>query len=157
TGTPKLEVAKSVSGTVDISDIATDRAVAITTVSGSLRGKNLKARSLELRTVSGDVALMEAACDRVEARSMSGSIDYTGTLSRGGSYDFNVHSGTIRLALPDSIGFHLAAVTFNGSIRSDLPLTIGGATDRGRGRGRGITGRSIQATFGDGSATLDLR
>ena len=157
-GTPRLEVARSISGTVDISDIASDRTVAASTVSGSLRGRSVKARSLELRTVSGDVALTDAACDRVEARSTSGSIDYAGALLKGGSYDFNVHSGTIRLALPDSPGFHLEADTFSGSIRSDLPLTIGGDADRGRGRGwRGVNGRSIQATFGDGSATVTLR
>jgi len=159
TATPNLEVAKSVSGTVEINDIATDRSVAATTISGALRGRNVKARSLELRTVSGDMALTDAASERIEAQSMSGSIDFTGSLARGGRYDFNVHSGAIRLTLPDSVGFHLDAVTFNGSIRSDLPRISGSDTDRGggRGRGRGLSVRSIQATFGDGSAMIDVR
>ena len=156
-GTPKLELAKSISGDVDISDIATDRGLDVTTISGAVRGRNVKARSLDLKTVSGDVVLTDALCDRIDARSISGSIEYSGSLAKRGTYDLTAHSGNIRLTLAESTGFHVAAVTFSGTIRSDLPLTIGGDSDRARGNGRrGINRRSIQATFGDGSATLNV-
>ena len=153
--TPKLEVAKSVSGAVDISDIATDRGLTVGSISGTVRGRNVKARSLDLNTVSGDVTITDAACERIDGRSISGNIEYAGALARNGRYDLNSHSGTIRLTLPDSPGFSLTANTFSGTIRSDLPLT-GGDADQNR-RGRGFNGRSIQATFGDGSAGLTLR
>jgi DUF4097 and DUF4098 domain-containing protein YvlB len=63
--TPKLELARSVSGDVDISDISTDRELTVSSVSGRLRGRNIKARSLDVSTVSGDVSIVDAACDRV--------------------------------------------------------------------------------------------
>jgi hypothetical protein len=53
----------------------------------------------------------------------------------------------------------LNANSFSGSIRSDLPMTLGGgSTDRDRRGRRGMMGnRSMRATYGDGSATLTVR
>jgi len=158
--TPKLELAKSVSGNVDVSDIVTDRALTIMTISGQLRGRNVKARSLELKTVSGNVAIVDAECERIDGQSVSGDITFEGTLARNGRYELATHSGTIRLTLPESPGFSLSAGTFSGSIRSELPVTLGD-TGPNRGRGRrgfgGIPGKSIRARFGDGGAELTVR
>lgn len=157
--TPKLESARTVSGDVDINDIASDRGLTAGSVSGTLRAKNVKAQSLDLNTVSGDVTIADATCDRVDARSVSGRLEYAGSLVRNGRYDFNSHSGSIRLTLPDTPGFSLTANSFSGSIRSDLPLTIGSTADRDGGirRGRGFRSQALQGTFGDGSALLLLR
>jgi len=67
----------------------------------------------------------------------------------------------VRLALANPSGFELNANSFSGSIRSDLPLTIGGdsARDRDSSRGRrrdGNDSHTMRATFGDGSATLEV-
>jgi DUF4097 and DUF4098 domain-containing protein YvlB len=155
TDTPKLELAKSVSGDVTFSGVSTDTDVSIGSVSGSVRGRSVKAHGLDFSSVSGDVIVSDATCDRFGAKSVSGAIEYSGTITRSGRYDMNSHSGGIRLTLTNPPGFEVTANTFSGSIRSDFPLTIGGDSDR-RG-GPGITGRSIRATFGDGSATLTLR
>src|SRR2546422_320874 len=110
------------------------------------------------RTVSGDVVLTNVTCDRLGVKSVSGNIEYSGTLARNGRYDVNTHSGTVRLTLSGSTGFELTGTTFSGSIRSELPLTIGGERERDTGiRRRGARNRSIRATFGDGSAALTLR
>ena len=106
--------------------------------------------------------MFDAACERIDGRSVSGNIEYTGSLARNGRYELNSHSGNIRLTLPESPGFSLTANTFSGTIRSDLPMTIGGDGDRnarGRGRGRGfnVGRRSIQPAYGDGSAGLTIR
>jgi len=158
--TPRLELAKTVSGEIDVSDIDTDRALTISSISGRLRGRNVKARALELRTVSGDVSIVDAACERIDGRSLSGNVAYEGALARNGRYELTAHSGSIRLTLPESPGFSLSADTFSGTIRSDLPVTF---EDRGpaRGRGRraigGISRNSIRARFGDGGAELMVR
>lgn len=163
-GTPKLEMAKSVSGDVDISDISTDRGLMVSSISGALRGRNIKARSLDLNSVSGSVTITDAACERISGRSISGSIEYAGTLARGGRYDLNSHSGTIRMTIPDSPGYRLTASTFSGTIRADQALTPSAEAppDRGRGRGRGrrgysgFGGRSVDATVGDGDASVTI-
>jgi hypothetical protein len=50
----------------------------------------------------------------------------------------------------------MEASTFSGSIRSDIPLTVGGDTDRDVRR-RGISSRSIRGRYGDASALLTIR
>ena len=152
TDTPKLELAKSVSGDVSFSGVSTDTDVSIGSVSGNVHGRSIRAHGLEFSSVSGDVAISDVTCDRLGAKSVSGAIEYSGSIAKAGRYDMNSHSGSIRLTLTNPSGFEVTATTFSGSIRSDFPLTIGG--DGGR---RGISGRSIRAAFGDGSAMLTLR
>jgi DUF4097 and DUF4098 domain-containing protein YvlB len=158
-GTPRLETAKSVSGDIDLTNAGTDADLSAGSVSGSVRAKGLKARSLDLGTVSGDVVLVDVSCERLGVKSVSGTVEFSGTLARNGRYDVNSHSGTVRLTLGGNTGFELNANTFSGSIRSELPLTIGGDRDVNRieDRRRGVNNRTIHATYGDGSAALTVR
>ena len=87
------------SGDVDLTSAASDADLNASTVSGNIRAKGLKARGLTLGTVSGDVTLTDAACERLSVKSVSGSVEYSGTLAKSGRYDVNSHSGTVRLAL----------------------------------------------------------
>ncbi len=162
--TPRLERAKSVSGEVTLADAASEGDLSAGSISGSVRATGLKARGLDLSTISGDVILKNVTCDRIGAKSISGTIEYGGTLARSGRYELNSHSGTIRLTLSGNTGFELNASTFSGTIRSDLPLKIGGddetpPEERGRGR-HGLSRvdrRSLRATFGDGTALVTAR
>jgi DUF4097 and DUF4098 domain-containing protein YvlB len=157
--TPKIEVAKSVSGNVTLSGVSTDGDLAAGSVSGDVIAKSVKVHSLDVNSVSGNVNVTDVTCDRFNAKSVSGGVDYSGAITRGGSYDINVHSGNVRLVLANPSGFVLNASTFSGSIRSDLPMTVGGDTDTRDRRGRRdvMSNRSMRATFGDGSATLTVR
>src|SRR5262249_35705575 len=151
--TPKVETAKSVSGNVMLSGIQIDGELSATSVSGTVSAKGVRAHSLDLGSVSGDLVVSDVTCDRLNAKSVSGGFEYSAGIARGGSYDFNLHSGTARFALTNPAGFELTASTFSGSIRSDWPLTIGGSASRER---NGDRRRSMRATFGDGSATLTV-
>src|SRR5262249_49601278 len=117
--TPRLQSAKTVSGDVDLSDAPSDAELTASSVSGTIRAKGLKARSLDVGTVSGDVMLVDVACERVGIRSTSGSVEYGGTLARRGRYEVNSHSGNVRFTLAGDVGFELTASSFSGSIRSD--------------------------------------
>ena len=141
--TPNLEHAKSVSGDVSLTGAAAEGDLSAGSVSGNITAKGLKARGLDLGSVSG-------------------SVEYAGAIARNGRYEINSHSGTVRLMLANPSGFELTANSFSGSIRSDLPLTIGGdsARERDPNRGRrreGNDAHNMRATFGDGSATLSIR
>ena len=156
--TTRVEQAKTVSGDVDLAGISWDGELSASSISGRVRANGVKVRSLELRTVSGELVLGDISCERLNAHSISGGIEYSGTLAKSGRYELSSHSGSLRLGLPGNTGFELSATSFSGSVRSELPLTVGGERSpdvrrRGFGRGRG----GIQATFGDGSATLTLR
>jgi hypothetical protein len=159
---PKLEAAKTVSGDVSLTGITTDGDLTASSVSGNVRAKGLKARGVDLGSVSGDIAVTEATCERLGIKTVSGNIEYGGGIARGGRYEINGHSGTVRLLLSNPGGFELNANSFSGSIRSELPLTIGGDAqrrdDRGpRGRRDRADSHSMRATFGDGSATIVVR
>jgi len=90
-------------------------------------------------------------------------VEYAGAIARNGRYEINAHSGTVRLLLANPAGFELTANSFSGSIRSELPLTIGGdasrrgADDQRGGRHAGPNSHAMRATFGDGSATIQVR
>jgi DUF4097 and DUF4098 domain-containing protein YvlB len=160
--TPKLTAARSVSGNVALSGVSTDGDLSAGSVSGNITARSVKVRGLELSSVSGDVSLTDVTCDRLGVKSVSGSVEYNGAVNRGGSYDINVHSGTVRLTLPATSGFALNANSFSGSIRSELPLTIGGdradADTRAgsRRRDRGVNAHAMRAVYGDGSATVTV-
>jgi len=157
TDTPKLEVAKSISGDVSLTGAAAEGDLSAASVSGSVTARGLKAHGLDLGSISGDIMLSDVTCDRLGIKSVSGSVEYAGSLVKGGRYEINSHSGSVRLTLSNPPGFELAANSFSGTIRSDFPMIIGGDRDRDRGRRRGGNNRSIRATFGDGSATVTVR
>ncbi len=155
----ELVQAKSVSGDVEVANASSESQLIASTVSGSLMARSIKARGLEIETVSGDLRLENVTCERARVHSVSGNLDYSGPLARNGRYDMNSHSGDVRLAVGSDIGFELDASTFSGTIRSDLPLTYQGqrSSTRDDERREGRDSRSIRATFGDGSASLELR
>ena len=159
TDAPKLETAKTVSGDVMLTGITTDGDLTASSVSGNVRAKGLKARGVDLVIISGDISVSDVTCDRLAVKSVSGTVEYAGGIAKGGRYEINAHSGNVRLMLANPAGFELNANSFSGSIRSELPLTIGGDSarrdDRSRGgRTAGPNSHSMRATFGDGSATL---
>jgi DUF4097 and DUF4098 domain-containing protein YvlB len=126
-----------------------------------VRAKGVKARGLDLGSVSGDINVSDVTCERLGVKTVSGSVEYAGGIARNGRYEINAHSGTVRLLLANPAGFELNANSFSGSIRSELPLTIGGDSGRrddGNRRGRrDSVNHSMRATFGDGSATIVVR
>jgi DUF4097 and DUF4098 domain-containing protein YvlB len=153
---PRVEVAKSVSGDVDLTGTSVDGDLSASTVSGHVRARGVKARALELGSISGDVAVSDVACDRVDAKSVSGNLEISGALAKSSRYNLTSHSGTVRLILSGNTGFELNATSFSGSIRSDLPLTLGPTSARDDQRRYG-PGRATRGVFGDGSALVTIR
>ena len=159
TNAPRVEFARTVSGGIDLNGVSSDGDLSVSIISGSLRANGLKARSLDINSVSGDVLLRGAACERVTSRSISGNFEYDGTLVRSGRYDVNTHSGEVRFVLADNTGFELNAGSFSGSVRSDFeaPVNVDRGGRRGPGPGRRFgPGNTVRTTVGDGSARLEL-
>jgi DUF4097 and DUF4098 domain-containing protein YvlB len=155
--TPNVEYLRTVSGEVDLANISRDGSLSVSSVSGNLDFNGVKAKSLELNTVSGEIRLRDAAVERLSAKGLSGGVEYMGTLVRNGRYEVNSHSGNVRFTLADNTGFELNASSFSGSVRSDFQMTIGGDGTQDITRRRGPRNESLRATFGDGSASLSLR
>lgn len=174
---PRLGFAKSVSGNVEITG-PIDGELTASSLTGALLLKDVKARALELNTISGDVVLNSVMVDRMRARSVNGDLQFIGSLAKNGRYDMNSHSGRVRLMLPATAGFEIDASTFSGTLRSDLPLTITTTRDeplptpripippprpgeRARivvqERARAGRSQTIRGTVGDASAYVIIR
>jgi hypothetical protein len=147
----QLSRAKTVSGNIRIDGVAGNIFNAAT-VSGNLVADGVKAKSCELQSVSGRVAILHGQCDRAELRSISGEVEFHGELSPGGRYEFNSHSGEVKLYLGNTTGFQLVATTFSGSLRSGLTLK-----GPGEKSGSFMPNRELRGTFGDGSADVVVK
>jgi DUF4097 and DUF4098 domain-containing protein YvlB len=147
---------KTISGDATLIGAAPDGDVNIGSVNGQVTARNVRARSLEASTISGDVHLTDVTCDRAAVRTFSGSVEFSGTLARNGRYEFKAHSGNVRLALAATPGFEVDAETFSGHIRSDLPV----AARAGSGQEPNAwlpQRQTLRGTYGDSSAVLQLR
>ena len=152
-GARNLESLKCVTGDIEIIDAASEGPVMASTVSGNVLVRALKARAVQLSSVSGNIRVEDAQIERMMVKTVQGNLDYTGELARSGRYEFNSHSGDIRLILSGGTGFELLANTFSGTVRSDFTF------NRGRGaEGAAVQGaRTLRGAFGDASAMLALR
>ena len=149
-GSTNVEFAKSISGDVELTGSAPEARITGSTVSGTVRARDLKTRALSLSAISGNAEVNNVEAERLEVKSVSGDVIFAGAAVRNARYEFNTHSGNVRLALASAPGFELNASTFSGDVRSDLPVTINDARSR-----RG-PGRSIRVVVGDGAATLTV-
>lgn len=156
TAVRRIRQAKTISGDLEIVDSDSDD-LAGSTVSGTVTARGLKARSLDLQTVSGDIRMTDVESDRTFVRSVSGSIDFSGRLAGNGRYEFQSHSGDVRVSPAGSPGFSIEASTFSGDLRSDFPLTTQGNSPNNSFDSRRPNRRALRASFGNGGALLALQ
>jgi DUF4097 and DUF4098 domain-containing protein YvlB len=155
-GAGRIGAAKTISGTVDISETQADGPVAGSSISGDVVFRRVTARRIDGSSVSGNIKFEDLQCDRVSGQTTSGSVWFSGALARRGHYELHSFSGEVRVVLSGSTGFEVDATSFSGEVRTDLPITTRGnnqSDDRGRGRRR----TTLTGTYGDGSAVLDLQ
>jgi len=153
TDTGQLSHVKSISGDVTITSAVSTGDASVSSISGDVMVKGLKAKSLDAGTISGELRLTDIACDRAMIKTISGNVDYGGPLVKSGRYEIKSHSGDVRVTMPEAVGFELDASTFSGSVKSDLPVTF---KSLGSEEGRHTPRKSLKGTYGDGSVLLVL-
>jgi DUF4097 and DUF4098 domain-containing protein YvlB len=155
--TPRIEYLRTVSGEVELANISQDGSLSLSSVSGNINLNGVKSRALDVNTVSGEIRLRDAAVERLTAKGLSGNFEYAGTLVQNGRYEVNSHSGGVRFTITDNPGFELNAGSFSGAVSSDFQMSVGGDRNRDIRTRRGPRNESLRATFGNGSASLNLR
>ncbi len=146
TGANRVPVVKTLSGTIMLADIQGDGRMEISTLSGDITLERIKARQLSTSALSGDLVVRDVDVDGAEITTTSGSLDFSGALSRTGSYELRSHNGSIRVVIPRG-GFDLIARTFNGRITADSSLGIKAST---------TSRTSLRGTVGDGGPSLEV-
>lgn len=148
----RVTAARSTSGDVQVSSTTSENAIELTTVSGTVMARQVRAPRLQLETVSGKVIMQDVDTPRLDAQSITGDVEFTSHLAKNGRYDFNSHGGTVRIVVLGDTGFEFDANSFSGSVRSEVTLKEeSGSSGNGR-MGR----RSLRGVFGDGSALVDV-
>jgi DUF4097 and DUF4098 domain-containing protein YvlB len=135
--------AESVSGSVRVAQV--DGNLRAETVSGNLRAQGVSG-DVEANSVSGNVQLVNIKSKDVRSETVSGDIIYTGTIEPAGRYNFEAHSGTIRLNIPRATGAQFSVETFSGDLSTDFPVTVPPRSGRHEGR--------VEFTIGDGRARV---
>lgn len=153
--------ASTVSGSIELRDIggmATVEAVSgEITASGVRGGIHIEATSgpvsisdaageVIVEHTSGDITLRDVRSRLVRIETVSGDLRFDGSIDPNGRYEFETHSGTIRLALPPTVGAELTLSTFSGSLSSDFPITPAPRSDRREKR--------LQFRLGGGGARI---
>jgi hypothetical protein len=151
-GAGRIGSAKTISGTVEISDTQADGAVGGSSVSGDVVLRRVTARRMDAGSVSGNIRIEDVQCERVSGQTTSGNVSFAGTLARSGRYELKSFSGEVRVLLAGNTGFEVDANSFSGDVRTDFAITTRGTAQPGR-RGRHTT---LAGTYGDGAAVLDL-
>ncbi|HTM25533.1 MAG TPA: DUF4097 family beta strand repeat-containing protein [Vicinamibacterales bacterium] len=151
-GAGRVGSAKSISGTIEISDAQVEGALEASSVSGDVILRRIRAGRIAGGSVSGSIKLEDVQSDEVSAHTTSGEVYFSGALARRGRYELKSFSGEVRLTLSGNTGFEIDANSFSGDIRSDLTIAARGTDSNGRRPRRTI----LKGTYGDGSAVLDI-
>ena len=138
---------ESVSGPIKASQLAGD--LEAQNVSGSVRAENVSGR-IEAWTVNGAIRLIGGRSNDIRAETVGGDIVYAGPVATGGTYDFESHSGTIRLTIPRRPGAQFRLETVSGTVQTDFPIQTA-AAEGGRKGGR------VEFTIGDGRSNVMAR
>ena len=101
TGSPSWVRAKSASGAITLQGASPD--AGLSTVSGPIK-------------VDGGAGVFE----RTKIETVTGNISFAGRLDRSGAFDFDSHSGSIDIAIPEKTAATFSVVTIAGGITNNL-------------------------------------
>jgi DUF4097 and DUF4098 domain-containing protein YvlB len=116
-GEPEIADMSTVSGNVTFKGSRT--AVDAETVSGRIRLEGV-AGNVDASTVSGGMKIDAGAVERADFESVSGDVEFRGTLVSGARLEASSHSGNVEVILPSQTAASFEIETFAGDIRSDF-------------------------------------
>ncbi len=97
-------------------------------------------------TVNGDLTLRQIDALSVQASSISGDVQYEGSVKDGGRYALSSHNGDITFTMPPGAGAVIGVNTFSGDFNTDIPVQL---TEQRQGR-------RFSFTLGSGGARIEL-
>ncbi|HEY3113261.1 MAG TPA: hypothetical protein VGJ62_06210 [Gemmatimonadaceae bacterium] len=133
TGSPPWVRAKSATGAITMQGASSD--AGFSTVSGPIK-------------VDGGRG--DGVFERTKIETVTGNIGFAGRLDRSGTFDFDTHSGSIDIAIPDKTNASFSVVTIAGSITNNVSRTTPIAGRFGRGS-------ELTTEMGEGGAKISVR
>jgi DUF4097 and DUF4098 domain-containing protein YvlB len=133
---------ESVSGAVTIENVRGD--IAVTNVNQAIRITGTRGR-IEAEAVNGSIVMQRVDAMSVEASTINGIVEYSGTVHDGGSYFLATHNGRITMGIPEQANARVAIEARNGRVESEFPVRVGSTV-----------AREFSFTLGSGSARIEL-
>jgi len=103
-----------------------------------------------LSTVSGPIKVDGGIFERAKLETVTGDIIFGGKLDRSGTFDFDTHSGSVDIAIPDRTPVSVSVVTIAGTIVNNLSKKTPIAGRFGRGA-------ELTMDLSDGGAKMSIR
>lgn len=120
------------------------------TVSGEVVVDDVEGPSVQLESTGGTITLTGIRSRDVSASTVSGDVDFRGTVDPRGDYEFRTHSGTITLAIPAGTSARFGVQTYSGNLDSQFPITLQPGRDR-------LRNRRLEFTLGGGDARVEAQ
>jgi DUF4097 and DUF4098 domain-containing protein YvlB len=144
----------TVSGELTLEDVAGN--VYLKTVSGDIGAVRVQG-SIDAESVSGGIEMREVSgASGVNAKTLSGDVDYLGGLEAKGRYSLKSHSGNVRMSLPADAAFSFDAETFSGDVDSDFKIEVSGKVSPREVHGT-INGGGAEVRLSTFSGSIDLK
>lgn len=141
--------AKTVSGAIDVNGVGQRIRLQAVSVSGGIRVDRVSGE-IEAKSTSGSVRISSGLADKVELKTVSGSIVYGGRLSASGELDAEAVSGSVQVIAASDAGYAFDVSSYSGAIRS----CFGDVPQR---KSPGRSGKHLSGSQGQGSARVRLR
>ena len=135
-----------ISGNVTVTDPG--HSVEIECISGRVEATGGEA-DVDVEVISGSVYLDFDMFLNLDVESVSGSIQVSGDLSSSGSFNLDVHSGTITLRVPDDVSAYFETNSFSGDIETDFGY-------EGSRTSKYLPGHELEFSLGDGGADVEI-
>ncbi len=127
---------QNVSGSITASDL--DGGVKANAVSGDIELSDVTG-DLQVQTVSGEMKLRSVKSSYVRTQTVSGDVEFDGTVDPKGRYEFNSHSGSFSIALPRGVGATVSMRGYSGDFNSSCAMTLMPGGTQGTGRSKNMT------------------
>ena len=118
-GNPRELNAEAIDG--DIHVLGSPSWLRAKTATGTITFQGASA-DLGLSTVSGPIKVDGGVFERSKIETVTGNITFAGKLDRGGTFDFDTHSGNVEIGIPQKLGVSVSAVTIAGTITNNLSM-----------------------------------
>lgn len=141
--------AKSVSGTLKVRGHGQPARLHVSTVSGDIELKH-GAGELEATSVSGEISVEVAPARSVRLRSTSGDITFDGRLAHGADFDGQSVNGDLKVRAASEDGFQYEVQSLTGDIRDCFNVKAERSSEYG-------PGEKLDGTRGAGNAHVRLK
>jgi hypothetical protein len=159
---PKGVSAVTGNGALDLTDIGGDTyaktsfgSILVERIGGNLTAENSNG-SVTARNVKGDTAVdtsfasvtLEAIGGRIRVDNQNGAISVSASRPASGCRDISLKTSfsSIRVGIPEGLGYNLTARTSFGRVNTELPITATGS----------MGGETLNGTIGSGGCQLQL-